>query len=138
MKTCTKCKINKDLGEFYPNGDRPGKQARCITCSVETTREWRRDNKERSAAQSNRNNKRGRYGLTVEEYSKILDSQNGLCAICENINSSGRSLSVDHSHTTGKIRALLCNNCNVALGLFKEDTGRMVKAIQYLNLYLEV
>jgi Recombination endonuclease VII len=66
------------------------------------------------------------YGLSVEEYDVLLEVQNGVCAICKRperrINNKSKklqALSVDHDHNTGRIRGLLCNNCNWGLGWFE-------------------
>lgn len=67
------------------------------------------------------------FGITVEQYEKILTSQNGKCAICKDHNRwyiEGRkhyNLAIDHSHSTGLIRGLLCNRCNLCLGWFEDN-----------------
>lgn len=77
-----------------------------------------------------KNELRKLYNLTVEQYDKMVEDQNGLCAICGknpaiinayHDNNRHKKLVVDHNHKTGKIRGLLCNNCNRILGLVKED-----------------
>lgn len=73
-----------------------------------------------------------RYGITIEEYNAILIKQNGKCAICGN-GSTEKDLSVDHDHITGHIRGLLCNSCNMAIGLFDENITLLRKAIDYLT-----
>ena len=75
------------------------------------------------------------FGITLEEYNEILEKQNKVCAVCEKPETSQRLsfLSVDHCHKTNKIRGLLCNNCNRAIGLLKEDIETLEKAINYLK-----
>lgn len=80
------------------------------------------------------------YGITLEEYENILIDQNGLCAICNNPEKfiapkTGQlqKLTVDHCHTTGKIRGLLCRTCNSALGKLKDNIEILNKAIDYLR-----
>lgn len=77
-----------------------------------------------------------KYNISLEDYDKILESQNGLCAICRGTETrvSKLYLSVDHNHTTGKVRGLLCYNCNVGLGNFKDDKESLMNAIKYLEL----
>ena len=58
------------------------------------------------------------YGISIEEYESMLESQSGLCAICAE---PGQKLFVDHNHQTGKVRGLLCPSCNGALGMVRED-----------------
>jgi hypothetical protein len=72
-----------------------------------------------------------RYGWTAEQYEKQLASQGGSCAICQEIKIG---LIVDHSHTSGHVRGLLCNRCNMVLGRFKDDLEFLKKAIKYLEL----
>jgi hypothetical protein len=76
-----------------------------------------------------------RYGVTLEDYERLESDQGEACAICGGCNDSGRSLGVDHCHTTGRVRGLLCSNCNMAVGLFKEDPVRLRAAILYLALH---
>ena len=75
------------------------------------------------------------YGLTVEQYDTMLLEQNGVCAICLNPekSSSKTFLSIDHDHKTGKIRGLLCDNCNKGLGHFYDNSSLLYNAINYLK-----
>lgn len=71
-----------------------------------------------------------------EEYYSLLKEQDGKCAICLTDKcSSGFRFSIDHNHVTGKIRGLLCRDCNQVLGKFKEDIDRFLRAAMYLNLH---
>ena len=78
------------------------------------------------------------YNLKLQDYNKIKDKQNNVCAICGNINKrkhkSGKifDLHVDHNHTTGKIRGLLCTKCNLGLGLFNDSIELLKDATKYL------
>lgn len=76
------------------------------------------------------------YNLTVEQFDARASKQNNVCAICSRICPSGRLLSVDHCHKTGKIRGLLCMRCNKALGLFDDNVLNISKAIEYLRTSL--
>jgi len=78
------------------------------------------------------------YGITVEYYYAMLAAQNNKCAICEseevnNSRVSSNKLFIDHCHTTGKVRGLLCSKCNHGIGLLNDDTELLQKAIKYLN-----
>lgn len=72
-----------------------------------------------------------RYGLTPEQYDAMLAEQDGRCAVCRC--TSSRRLHVDHCHETGRVRGLLCFNCNSALGHAKDDTQRLQALIRYLE-----
>ena len=107
-------------------------------------REYRRKNPEKSRAATAKYKKNNpdvevnghllrKYGITLEEYNGLLEKQKGKCAICKTITSK-RRLDVDHCHETGKIRGLLCLNCNAALGNFKDDPILLRTAIEYLKV----
>lgn len=69
------------------------------------------------------------YKLEYSEYLKMLKDQEGLCLIC----GKSEKLVVDHNHNTGKVRGLLCFNCNVGIGFLKEDISNFIKAIEYIK-----
>jgi hypothetical protein len=74
------------------------------------------------------------YGITLDDYNKMFADQSGCCAIC-NIHASSlkKPLCVDHCHTTGNIRGLLCSECNLAIGKFKDNITNLHNAIKYLG-----
>lgn len=79
-----------------------------------------------------------KFGITIDDYERMHDEQGGVCAICgeyESVKQNGHanSLSVDHCHDTGKVRGLLCNKCNVALGSFKDSIEMLINAVNYLD-----
>jgi hypothetical protein len=71
------------------------------------------------------------YGLSAEHHRRLVEQQNGVCAICKR--PSRRALCVDHCHATRVVRGLLCDKCNTALGLFGDDAGRVLAAVAYLD-----
>ena len=92
-------------------------------------RQWRIDNPNKT-----RNNELKRsFGLTLDDYNKLLKKQKRVCAICKQKDPYFTNLAVDHCHKTNKVRGLLCHLCNRALGLFKEDIKALKCAIKYLN-----
>lgn len=80
-----------------------------------------------------------RYGITFTQYSEMFKVQNGVCAICKekeiatDKNQNIRRLAVDHCHETGKIRDLLCTNCNTLIGRAKDSVDVLRSAIKYLE-----
>jgi len=78
---------------------------------------------------------RAEHGMTVAEYEALLTRQGGVCSICGRAPAEvGRKrLVVDHDHVTGRVRGLLCDPCNLGLGAFADDTGRLVSAVRYLG-----
>ena len=80
-----------------------------------------------------------RYGVTIDQYEELFESQSGLCAICKRPETATRNgklrrLCVDHCHDSQTIRGLLCSDCNRAIGLFKNDLDILANASVYLLL----
>jgi len=80
-----------------------------------------------------------KFGISLEEYNTMLKKQHGVCAICtkeeviKTKKGNFRKLAVDHDHITGKVRGLLCSNCNTSLGGFQDDIKTLEKALKYLK-----
>ena len=129
MKTCSKCHVQMDLSQFYKSKRaKDGYISWCRGCN----------NKHRKLNYSfhkKRNEKlKANYGLTLEEFDQILISQNNKCAICKSDNPGGRgTFHVDHNHTTGQVRGLLCHWCNFMIGQCKEDPEILRSGIDYLK-----
>lgn len=78
---------------------------------------------------------RAAYGISLAQYEEMLVAQDGRCRICgsDKADSRGRSLHVDHDHATGRVRGLLCNQCNHAIGLLQDSPERFERAADYLR-----
>ena len=75
-----------------------------------------------------------KYNLTIEQYNEMFEKQNGCCAICDKHQSElTQILGIDHNHTTGDVRGLLCTQCNSAIGMVKESIELLEKCKQYLQ-----
>lgn len=109
----------KRMRKIDPNFGNPNKK--------QQMREWYARNKDHVW----KSHLERKYGLTLEQFNVLLSGQNGACAICGEI-PEGR-LYVDHSHKTGRIRGLLCRNCNLAIGHFKDNPEILERAVSYLT-----
>lgn len=104
-------------------------------------REWQANNKEwiRLYRQANKDRSRDqelrrKYGISLEKYNEILLSQSCRCRICSiHQTSLKKKFAVDHCHDTGRIRGLLCFDCNTGIGKLKDDPNLLVKAAEYLK-----
>lgn len=125
----------------------------CDKCRKEKSSLWQKENKERvnrknriwsennyeKKYNSSKNSKLlNEYGITFDEFNKMLEKQNYKCKICgkeetKELKGTKWKLSVDHCHKTGKVRGLLCRDCNFAIGLFKDNIKTLENAIQYLS-----
>lgn len=135
-KVCCRCKVEKNVLEFViARSERDGRRKQCRNCCAELTREENQKNPEKYAEIRRRANLKRCFGLTIEEYDRLMQRQGGVCAICgqRERNKAGRRMPVDHCHETGVVRGLLCSNCNGGIGKFHDDTEKMAKAIEYLK-----
>lgn len=146
LKTCKSCKEPKEYSKFSPcKSSSDGYRHKCRECTVKrypadyVKMTWEEIARYKHLWYKGRAMKKvdsNRYrnlGVTPEEYAAKLESQGGVCAICGKTCNSGRRLSQDHCHATGKIRDLLCIKCNTALGGFNDDVDLLQKAIEYLK-----
>lgn len=117
-KACSKCGKVKTIDAFQRDRTTSdGRKSWCRECKKQYQLEY----------------DLGRYyGISYDEYIEMVEAQGGVCAICGNGCSSGRRLAVDHDHETGRIRALLCGNCNKGLGNFQENEELLGRAAGYL------
>jgi hypothetical protein len=99
----------------------------------ERNKEYYELNKDKVLKRTSERSLRYRYGLTPEDLMHMHEQQGGVCLICKGPPKEGRNLDVDHCHTTGKIRGLLCNNCNRGLGHFQDNPSFLLTAAEYLK-----
>jgi recombination endonuclease VII len=109
--------------------DELGRSAVEIAAGIEAARVVEQ---ERQAEIPKPSEKEARFGLSAGEYDRMLLSQEGVCAICQEPPGC-HPLHVDHCHATGRVRGLLCRGCNHGLGNFKDDIMRLAKAMKYLT-----
>lgn len=137
MQCCRKCRKDLPITEFYKiPGNKSGYSYRCKVCTSQDRSVYRLT--EKGQIVQKRNNLKFYYGITLEQYNTLFDSQSGVCAVCgfpETVLYKGTltSLAVDHNHQTGKIRGLLCQSCNVALGHLKENPVIIKSLLEYIN-----
>jgi hypothetical protein len=134
MYTCKKCGVSKELSEYYKTTDRKSKHKTiCKTCIKANPATEER--KEKMRAYGKDYHLKRSYGLSREEHTQLLIKQNHKCGICgiDEKEAFRSKLYVDHCHNSGKIRELLCHNCNTSLGLLKESIPTLTKAIAYLD-----
>ena len=135
-KKCPKCNVIKLPEHFYKNScSNTGLTSYCKICSSTRGKKWEKANKEKSKQRGRVDNLKRNYGLTIEDYEKMLNKQNNVCWICKT-NNPGKNRSyftVDHCHATGVVRGLLCAKCNCALGLLNDDPVLFSVAKQYLE-----
>ncbi len=79
---------------------------------------------------------KNKFGITLNDYNDMFAAQSGCCKICgKHQQEFKKALCVDHCHTTGKVRALLCNNCNTMIGMAFENKEILLNGIKYLEEY---
>jgi hypothetical protein len=144
VKQCPWCE--RRLDDLHWTYDR----SRCDDCERERARDWHRNNRERSRATAkawkalnpdktdackHRSNMR-MYGLTPALYDDMLLVQKFSCGLCgKHQTEEKKRLAVDHDHDTGKVRMLLCANCNKGIGNLQEDPDLLRRAADYLECF---
>lgn len=150
MKTCKICKLEKELICYFKDrGLKDGHASMCKDCKTKATYEWREKNKEyynktmrdyrasRSPTERRDIDLKRWFALPYGWYDATLKSQGNKCAICRKLNTSTkRCFAVDHDHKTGKVRGIVCYNCNRLLNAF--DNVDLFKALcNYVNKHKE-
>ena len=126
MQTCRKCGQSKELDQFQYRKDTKKHRSECKPCRAARKSEWQKGTPEFSR---NRTLKY-KYGITIEDYERMLVEQNHQCYICN----AETKLVVDHCHESGKVRGLLCHQCNIMLGMAKDNPAILRLAANYLEL----
>ena len=151
MKQCSKCKKYKPDDKFFKRAGREcGLRSHCRKCLSEYNRKrnslpdvkLKASNRQKQYIKQNGEKIKNaklmtRYGISIEEYKQKLDSQDKKCAICKTNLEMEKRTHLDHDHNTGKIRGILCWNCNGGLGNFSDDIERLKSAINYLKGWIE-
>ena len=146
-KTCVRCKVKKPKSEFGISiREFGGLNIYCLECTRHQSRVIQRRIKkekgfplvkgtytldERRANKRNASLKRN-YGITAEDFDKILLTQGGRCALCQEILPKEKAC-IDHCHNSEVIRGILCRTCNTRLGIFNDDPKFLFRAILYLG-----
>ena len=134
-RTCKKCGCTKSLTDFYKTGRKNDKpDARHYVCKQCTIARVSANN---DPVRARAHHLKRQYNITVEEYDAMLKQQENACAICGS-STPGNSrrntyFAVDHCHTTGKVRGLLCHKCNTALGLLQDNPETITNILSYLQ-----
>lgn len=135
IKQCTKCGHYKHpVEDFHSHGDGRRKNV-CKECEKARVDAWAKRNPEKRNETYRRRHLKRKYGISEEQYESMKRIQGDLCAICGKPEKDTRRqhLCVDHCHTTGRVRGLLCFECNLAIGNLEHDVGRLKRAITYLE-----
>ena len=129
---CSLCEEYKDSSHFYTNKTKRGFDYRCKPCA----RKGRNKNyNPQTSRKKNIKDRYSEYGITEEDYQIMRVNQEFCCYICGRHESeiAKKTLMIDHNHSSGRIRGLLCSNCNVTLGLVGENKNTLLSMIQYLE-----
>jgi len=139
-KTCKTCKTLKPIKEFNKApGNKDGYNNSCKLCKKKYAKERGQKNKEKISQKKREKDLKRNYDFTVQEYNLLLRKQKGKCNICGSTDpgKNRKYFPVDHCHLTGKVRGLLCNKCNCALGLLNDDLKMLEKATNYLKKHYD-
>lgn len=138
-KWCARCDTVKPRTEFFKAASQvDGLQGHCKECMRDKGAAYRKANAKALNDKTVAYRREKRLGITQEEYELLLDMQDHRCGICKEPERvehkhGKRAMAVDHDHTTGRIRGLLCSHCNRALGLFRDSADVLRSAEEYLS-----
>jgi hypothetical protein len=147
LKLCPWCNKNLPLNCFTPGKHyHGGISSYCKICRAEKEQERRKtkpaqksvkEYKVRNKIKTKNYELKRKFNISLEDYNNLLQNQKFSCAICNKQKSDklNRLLAVDHCHITGKIRGLLCTNCNMGIGNFQDNLDLLKIAIKYLEKY---
>ena len=138
MRVCKTCGVEKPVSEYHKRwGYKDGIRPHCMECRQAQEREsFHRNKYKRPYSYEYDKDKKLKksYGISYAEYVRMLEAQNGMCAICGTDDTGKRkAFHVDHCHETGEVRGLLCGNCNSGIGNLRDDVGLLQRAIEYLT-----
>lgn len=161
-KRCNVCGVTKPLTDFYKMaGMRDGHRNDCKACNlaakkarydadpataIARVKRWQQENSERLNAYRRAHNAtperkrkqrdtyyRRTFGMSADDVDAMLAAQGGACAICGTRPEREASLHVDHEHGSGRVRGILCLNCNQGIGKFGDDPAVLERAVEYLR-----
>ena len=144
-KLCRICKETKPLSKFHKSKRHSsGVKNECAECTNEYLRKHYRKNYQGTEKFKRKNTNyhyKRKYGIEYNEYLQMCEERNNRCDICgiEKVSAGNQSrgskdhLVLDHCHETGKIRGILCQECNQGIGLLKDNTQNFKNAIKYLE-----
>lgn len=139
MKICPACKARKPSSAYQKNRAAPdGLQFHCRACRsrIDARPEKRATDRARYHADAGQHWRdvflQRKYGVTPATYKAMLRKQHRRCAICEGT-AGKRRWHVDHTHSTGKVRGLLCGKCNIMLGMARDNPSVLIKGAAYLQ-----
>jgi hypothetical protein len=143
-KICKGCKLHKEADQFNKaKGNRDGLTGKCKSCLHLAWKSWYYggDAKDKNAERNRRysqtekgkantfRKRLARFNLTEAEYRELEERSEGYCESCK----ERLATDIDHCHNTGRVRGLLCGNCNTALGLMADNPIYLQRAIEYLK-----
>lgn len=116
-RVCSTCNLTKNSSDFPPNyiyGGRVTVATRCKECKRES-----------HVASS--------FGISMQEFRSMVTDQRNSCAICFKHLATTKEMHIDHCHSTGRVRGILCGSCNRGIGLLQDDPDIILSAYNYLN-----
>jgi hypothetical protein len=128
MPVCSKCRTSKPEYEFSRSGGRPHRY--CKPCQSDCFRAWSKTSLGQQSLKRGAWKFRGINNFSDEKHKVLVDMQKGCCAVC---GKSSKTLQVDHDHTTGEVRGLLCRWCNLLLGNAHDSVKILENAATYLK-----
>jgi uncharacterized Zn finger protein (UPF0148 family) len=133
--TCTRCRQRSwyEKNKERVKADSKGYYQKTRKRRIKLAKKWREENIEQHRRNARKFKLKNKYGITLEQFDQMMEEQKGLCFLCQKPSPNGRRLSIDHCHKENRVRKLLCEFCNRALGFIERDPAWVTRAIEYLK-----
>lgn len=144
---CKTCGSVRKTRTRHHKGLNPYLESWCAPCNSKKAKAYYKANPHKrtearaneSKIQQKKHRLRKNYNLSLAEYDEMLQKQDGKCATCQlHFSVFKRALAVDHDHSSGKIRGLLCGSCNSSLGLLKENFDTVLRLAKYIQTHKDI
>jgi hypothetical protein len=133
-KGCDKTKLRKEFGSVGAAtilSKRFGARVLCKPCEQALAKKYWEEHKQENMWEG----RKYRYEMDEKDFDKLLESQNGECAICEcELPADKFKSDIDHNHKTGKVRGIVCRSCNITIGMVEKKIKYIDKIIKYIKL----
>lgn len=131
-RVCKVCNRRQPMERYHFAGNVKYRRRTCKKCCEDRRQLWRQNHPDKASKRDRDRARKLKYGIMPDDFDLLLLDQEYRCKICDT-RLAGGTTHVDHDHKTGRIRGLLCFNCNVAIGHLRDDPSLLDRAAAYLR-----
>lgn len=136
-RMCKVCTLRQPMTAFHYANRKTSRRRVCKGCCETRRKDWRAENPAEASARDRRRTLKTKYGISEDKFWEMLVDQEFSCATCH-VKLTKATTHIDHDHRSGIVRGLLCFNCNVAIGHFRDNPVLMERAASYVREAIRV